>query len=163
MSCLARMVGIIVAMALSAWPAFVGAQQNERPASGNPAQARVAPAPTIGADSIAARTSDPQRKPLDLRAPDITKLFSQQELQRLLAKTVDPDIEEVEVEGARDRAVRPPDTPTAWPGILAPFWALTHPTQAWRIFAPLPPDQAQRIGSTPPDATDPYRPPPPLP
>jgi hypothetical protein len=24
-------------------------------------------------------------------------------------------------------------------GLFAPFWALLHPTQAWRIFAPIPP------------------------
>ena len=27
-----------------------------------------------------------------------------------------------------------------WGGILAPVWALMHPTQAWRIFLPIPPE-----------------------
>jgi hypothetical protein len=27
-----------------------------------------------------------------------------------------------------------------WGGILAPVWALVHPTQAWRIFLPIPPE-----------------------
>lgn len=113
-------------------------------------------------DPAPAKAAATQRKPLDLRAPDITRIFSPQELQRLLANTIDPDIEEVEVEGTRPKVV-PPETPAVWPGVLAPFWALAHPTQAWRIFAPMPPDRAQSIGNTPPDATDPYRPPPPLP
>jgi hypothetical protein len=26
----------------------------------------------------------------------------------------------------------------AWGGIAAPFWALTHPKDAWRIFVPIP-------------------------
>lgn len=26
-----------------------------------------------------------------------------------------------------------------WGGIAAPLWALRHPTQAWRIFLPIPP------------------------
>lgn len=26
-----------------------------------------------------------------------------------------------------------------WGGILAPVWAVMHPTQAWRIFLPVPP------------------------
>jgi hypothetical protein len=26
-----------------------------------------------------------------------------------------------------------------WGGILAPVWAILHPTQAWRILAPIPP------------------------
>ena len=148
---LVRTASIIAAMAALACPVCVGAQQKE---------GRAAATPSAGNPAVAA-TSDTRRKPLDLRAPDITRLFSQQELQRVLAKTIDPDIEEVEVEGVRGRRAPPPDTPTVWPGILAPVWAITHPTQAWRILAPLPPDQAK--GSAPPDATDPYRPAQPLP
>jgi hypothetical protein len=145
---LARITSTTAAIAAFACPAFVGAQQKDSPAP---------------ARSIQAAATQSAAKPLDLRAPDITRLFSQQELQRVLAKTLDADIEEVEVEGARGRRAPPPDTPTVWPGILAPFWAITHPTQAWRILAPLPPDQAKRVGSAPPDATDPYRPAQPLP
>jgi hypothetical protein len=26
-----------------------------------------------------------------------------------------------------------------WGGVLAPVWAILHPTQAWRIFLPIPP------------------------
>jgi hypothetical protein len=84
------------------------------------------------------------RKPLDLRAPDINTLVSAEELERLLKGSVDSDADEVKVEGARD--LRPPDTPVVWPGLLAPFWALANPTQAWRIFAPLPADQMKNIG-----------------
>ncbi len=80
-------------------------------------------------------------KPLDLRTPDITKILSAEELDRLVRGTIDQDIEEVKVEGVRE--LSPPDTPVVWPGFLAPLWALAHPTQAWRIFAPLPPDQVK--------------------
>jgi hypothetical protein len=68
-------------------------------------------------------------------------LVSAEELERLLAGTAaeEIDIDEVQVER---RSGLPPDRPPVWPGLLAPFWALTHPTQAWRIFAPLPADQA---------------------
>lgn len=147
------MTGITAAMAIFACPAFVRAQPKDDPAP--------LPQTQTAAKPIAA--ADMQRTALNLRAPDITRLFSQEELQRVLAKTINPDIEEVEVEGARGRGAPPPDTPTVWPGILAPFWAVTHPTQAWRILAPLPPDQAKGVGSQPPDATDPYRPAQPLP
>ena len=27
-----------------------------------------------------------------------------------------------------------------WGGILAPVWAIMHPTQAWRILLPIPPE-----------------------
>lgn len=29
-----------------------------------------------------------------------------------------------------------------WGGVAAPFWALLHPTQAWRILLPIPPKRA---------------------
>jgi len=95
-------------------------------------------------------------KRLDLRAPDITKVFSEAQLQQVLSKALDPSIEEIEVQGRRSGQPLPPSTPTVWPGIAAPFWALTHPTDSWRIIAPMPPDQANRTGSETYDATHPY-------
>ena len=97
----------------------------------------------VRADDEAAAAPPP--KPLDLRPPDITKLYTPRQLDRLIAKMEAENIEEIEVEGAR---VPPPTfTPRVWPGIAAPFWALFHPTQAWRIFAPIAPDQARDIGN----------------
>lgn len=104
------------------------------------------------ADDATTANSPPaaaKAKPLDLRPPDITTLYTSQRLAELLEKLEAKNIENVEVEGAR---VPPPTfTPRVWPGIAAPFWALLHPTQAWRIFAPIPPDQARDIGNKPPD------------
>ncbi|HEY4368107.1 MAG TPA: hypothetical protein VGN07_12820 [Steroidobacteraceae bacterium] len=96
-------------------------------------------------------------KRLDLRAPDITKVFSPAQLNEVLSKALDPRIEEVEVEGRRSGQPVPPSSPTVWPAIAAPFWAVMHPTQSWRIVAPMPPDQASRVGNAAPDATDPSR------
>ena len=92
-----------------------------------------------------------QAKPLDLRPPDITKLYTSQQLAALLEKLEEENIEEVEVEGAP--VPSPTFTPRVWPAIAAPFWALLHPTQAWRIFAPIPPDQAREIGNQRPDTS----------
>jgi hypothetical protein len=89
---------------------------------------------------------------LDLRAPDITHLFTSEQISRVLATTFHENIEEVEVEG--DRNIR--STPDVWPGIFAPIWALAHPTQAWRIFAPLPPDQTRGMQYARVDMTDAY-------
>ena len=50
-----------------------------------------------------------------------------------------------------ERIPAPKFTPEIWPGIGAPFWALLHPTQAWRIFGPIPPDQARGFNTKPPD------------
>ncbi|HEX2493319.1 MAG TPA: hypothetical protein VHK24_06050 [Steroidobacter sp.] len=93
-------------------------------------------------------------RPLDLRAPDIHGV-SEQQIQAALA-TAQRNIEEVQVKGAHPRP--PPETPAVWRGIFAPFWALAHPGQAWRIFAPLPPDRA--LTASPPNAKDPAREPP---
>lgn len=89
---------------------------------------------------------------LDLRAPDVTQLFTAEQISTVLAPTFRETIEEVEVEGERDI----PATPRVWPGIFAPFWALANPTQAWRIIAPLPPDQTRGMQLARADATDRY-------
>lgn len=112
--------------------------------------------------SLAAEPEKPAAKPLDLKLPDITQLFTQEQINRILSGIRDPDtIEEVEVEGLRRRAPLPNtpviSSPLVSSGIFSPFWALAHPTQAWRILAPIPPDQAQFIGNVPPDASDSYR------
>jgi hypothetical protein len=101
----------------------------------------------VNADSLAddAATATPPPKPLDLRPPQITRLYTPRQLENLIARMEAENIEEIEVEGAR---IPPPTfTPRVWPGIAAPFWALFHPTQAWRIFAPIAPDQARDIGN----------------
>jgi hypothetical protein len=87
-------------------------------------------------------------KPLDLKAPDITRLYTSEQLEAMLDKMDAQHLEGVEVEGERIPA--PKFTPEIWPGIGAPFWALLHPTQAWRIFGPIPPDQARGFNTQPP-------------
>jgi hypothetical protein len=95
---------------------------------------------------------------LDLRAPDITEIYTREQIEAFLVKSANEDKNEaVEVESTRER---PPNvTPNIWPGIAAPFWALLHPSQAWRILVPLPPDQT-RGKEKKPDATDPENLPP---
>jgi hypothetical protein len=106
-------------------------------------------APSNPAPAVAASTPPKQ---LDLRAPDVTQLFTQEQIHRVLATTFRENIEEVEVEGERDI----PSTPRVWPGIFAPFWAVANPAQAWRIFAPLPPDQTRGMQFARVNVTDAY-------
>jgi hypothetical protein len=106
-------------------------------------------AATLALACTAAHAADeaaaPPPKPLDLRAPDVTKLYTQRQLERLIAKMEADFIEKIEVEGAR---IPPPQfTPRVLPGIFAPFWALLNPTQAWRILAPIPSEHARHIGN----------------
>lgn len=112
-------------------------------------------APVSTDTAVFAAKTAPLRRPLDLRAPLITQLYTSEELNRILATTfIREDIEEVQVEGERDR--RPSDTPDVWPGIAAPVWALLNPAQSWRIFAPLPPDQTRGSTYVRANATDTY-------
>jgi hypothetical protein len=101
------------------------------------------------------RAVEASRPPLDLRAPDIEDILTPQQIADALASTREGNIEEIEVEGVRTRLA--PSSPDVWLAIAAPFWALLHPTQAWRIFAPIPPDRARLIGAEPPDATSTQR------
>ncbi len=88
---------------------------------------------------------------LDLRVPDITELYTEEQIQEFLAATFHEHTEEVQVRGRRE-----PVTPKVWPGIAAPVWAIFNPMQAWRILAPLPPDQTRVLGLNA-DITTPYQ------
>lgn len=109
----------------------------------------------IGLLAAPAWAAEPQPAPqasMDLRVPRITELYTAEQIQQLLAGTY-ADIEEVEVEGTRTPAA--PVTPQVWRGLFAPMWAVLNPSQAWRILAPLPPDQT-RAPDEPFDATSGY-------
>lgn len=116
-------------------------------AMSGPIAAEEPPEPAAADDSVAEKS-----QPLDLRPPDVTKLYTPEQIKAMLARARD-DAEPVEVESTREPP--PTVTPYVWRAIAAPFWALLHPTQAWRIFAPLPPDQTRGL-DVKPDATDPY-------
>lgn len=89
---------------------------------------------------------------LDLRAPDVTKIYSAQQLRSLLMQASGAELEEVQVR----RPYTQPATPAVWRGIAAPFWAVLHPLQAWRILAPLPPEQTAGLQYQALDATSGY-------
>lgn len=117
--------------------------------------------PSIGAVSprdiaSTAGTSSPSEparsRRLDLRAPDITQIYTARQIETLLARTTDPDMEEVHVQ----RSFQRPTMPVVWSGIAAPVWALLHPLQAWRILAPLPQEQTAGQAYQAPDATAGY-------
>ena len=116
---------------------------------------------TAGAEELTSATATtavvaakPGAKPLDLRPPNITHLFTSEQLNRIIGATFREDLEEVEVEGARER--RPPDTPDVWPGIASLAWAVVNPAEAWRIFAPMPPDRTRAMQNVGFNASDAY-------
>jgi hypothetical protein len=78
------------------------------------------------------KSSTPQVAALDLRAPEISRVFTPAQLSE---KLQDPDeqyavTETVQVEGERQLA------PVSV-GLMAIPWAIIHPTQAWRILMPV--------------------------
>ena len=98
----------------------------------------------------------PPKGGLDLRIPDVTELYTPEQIQAILSSTSGDEYEEVEVRGARI-----PATPEVWSGLGAPVWGLLNPTQVWRIIAPIPPDQIHAADVRPeaqPTERDPFRP-----
>lgn len=77
-----------------------------------------------------------QTAAMDLHPPDVRKVFPLAELQKRLPDADEQRAQEVTtVQVSTERLGPPPSVPI---GILAPFWAIRHPTQAWRIFMPVP-------------------------
>jgi hypothetical protein len=73
------------------------------------------------------------RKPLDLRIGDLRKYMTPEEFRAL---SVPPDESNTVVVNA-DAPLVPMKSELDVPGgLIAPFWALAHPTQAWRLFLP---------------------------
>jgi hypothetical protein len=90
-----------------------------------------------------------------VRAPVLQSQTAQQSLRKLsaaeldsviakhravLASTSSSQLEEVVVTRPAELLPVHSQTRDVWPGIAAPFWAIMHPTQAWRILMPIPSD-----------------------
>jgi len=71
---------------------------------------------------------------LDLRAPAITRVVPQAELQTALTDPDEPRYDEPQVKVEGERGV-PVSVPV---GIMSLPWAVRHPSQFWRIFLPSP-------------------------
>jgi hypothetical protein len=73
-------------------------------------------------------------KPLNLTAPDISTVVSPDELKEPLPSAEqDAQVQESETVSVKGDSGVPPDVPG---GFGALWWALNHPSQAWRILAP---------------------------
>ena len=74
------------------------------------------------------------RKPLDLRAPSLDRVFSSSQIETLTSRPDDisEGAETVDVEGARHERIIAPS------GLHGLAWGVRHPTQAWRLFVPSP-------------------------
>lgn len=84
-------------------------------------------------DDAAAKT---KAAALDLKAPDIRRVVPEVELRMPLEEPTEVEEQQVQVEGTRPEVYVPG-------GIASLPWAVMHPTQAWRIFLPVPPGTAK--------------------
>jgi hypothetical protein len=92
-----------------------------------PATAAPKPAPVVTAKPLPA-------KRLDLRIRDVRNYMMPNEYREALGAP-DADKNTVVVEGNREVVPWKSDNPVPG-GIIAPFWALAHPLQGWRILVP---------------------------
>jgi hypothetical protein len=83
--------------------------------------------PTVTAKSLPA-------KPFDLRIGNVRNYMMPNEYREALG-VPDADKDTVIVEGNRTLLPVKYDQPVPG-GIIAPFWALAHPLQSWRIIVP---------------------------
>ncbi len=75
----------------------------------------------------------PDRQPLDLRIGDVRKYMPPEEYRAAISGSEERNTVLVEA----NRPLLPMKSEQAVPGgLIAPFWALAHPLQAWRIFVP---------------------------
>ena len=104
------------------------AQAADPPAA--PAPAEAAPQPTLTTLLPKPRTD---AKPLNLRVGSIRSYMTPEEFRALS----DPPDEANTIIVSADAPLVPMKSELDVPGgILAPFWALAHPTKAWRLFLP---------------------------
>ncbi len=134
-----RWPSMVVVAVLAGWSAGTLAQEAAQPAAAAPAakaatRARTVPATKPGAAKKApALKSAAANQPLDLNAPPIKHVLTPEQVQSFLAEADEnaPPPEDVTVDQPHYAEPVPAGAFAALP------WALLHPLEAWRIFAPI--------------------------
>jgi hypothetical protein len=87
-----------------------------------------------GSAASAAKDGSSVQRPLNLSAPDVRTVVSAAELKEPLPSDGQiTETQEAETVSVKGESGVPPDVPG---GFGALWWALNHPSQAWRILAP---------------------------
>jgi hypothetical protein len=91
-------------------------------------------APGKKAGSAAARSGTTGKKPLNLTAPDVSTVVPEQELKEPLPNTEQiTETQESDTVSVKGEQGVPPEVPM---GLGSIWWAVSHPSQAWRILTP---------------------------
>jgi hypothetical protein len=86
------------------------------------------------AGTAAAKTGSAGKKPLNLTAPDVRTVVPEEELKEPLPNTEQiTETQEADTVSVKGEQGVPPDVPG---GLGAIWWAVSHPSQAWRILTP---------------------------
>ena len=89
---------------------------------------------TPKAGAATAKTGATDKKPLNLTAPDVRTVVPEEELKEPLPTTDQiTEVQEAQTVSVKGDEGVPPDVPG---GFGAIWWAMNHPSQAWRIFTP---------------------------
>jgi hypothetical protein len=103
------------------------------PLTGRCVEGSKAPAAKGGSSSASKDGSSAQRS-LNLTAPDVRTVVPEDELKEPLPSSEQiTEIQEDQTVSVKGETGVPPDVPG---GFGAIWWALNHPSQAWRILAP---------------------------
>jgi hypothetical protein len=103
-------------------------------AAADAAEPAAAAKPVAAAKSAPAVTQKVPAKPLDLRIGEVRNYMMPDEYREALGA---PDADKNTVVVQANQPLLPMKFERPVPGgIMAPFWALAHPLQSWRIFAP---------------------------
>ena len=88
---------------------------------------------SAGTSVTPATPAQPVRPPLDLRIGDVRKYMTPEEFRAAVSGNDERNTVIVEA----NRPLLPMKSEASVPGgLIAPFWALANPLQAWRIFVP---------------------------
>ncbi len=95
--------------------------------------------------------TSPAGKPMNLllTREELRSIVRNYEIRTGEDLTTPIDEDEVFVIGPRELAPMRDVSQDAWGGIAAPFWAIMHPKDAWRIFVPVPPKGRSREAERP--------------
>ena len=102
--------------------------------TGHCVDASKAPAGTKSGTAAGKTDAQTKRKKLNLTAPDVRTVVPEQELKEPLPSEKQiTEVQEAQTVSVKTDEGVPPDVPL---GLGAIWWAVVHPSQAWRILTP---------------------------
>jgi hypothetical protein len=109
-------------------------------AADEPAATNTSAHPTNTSATHAIATPTKPKLHLKLSAHELDSIIANHRTTMIASNSSESELEEVVVTAPTELLPMRSPTRDIWGGLAAPFWAIAHPTQAWRIFLPIPPE-----------------------